>query len=144
MAAKAFVVVNPDAETVARYRDQARREAAAEAALLHNRDLPAETLDGHRLAVSANIDHIDEIQGALDHGAEGIGLFRTEYMFMDGDLLPSEEDHYQHAKRVLELMGERQCTFRTFDLGADKLARFLTENHAEANPALACVRFACA
>jgi phosphotransferase system enzyme I (PtsI) len=131
-----LVIINPDADLVARYRERARREAAAGAALLSNRDLPAVSRDGIRITLSANIDHIDEISSALDHGAEGIGLFRTEYLFMAEDQLPDEEDHYRHACRVYEAMGDRECTFRTFDLGADKLARYLADQQGEANPAL--------
>lgn len=130
------VIVNPDPELVARYRDQQRKEAAAEAALLGNRDLPAVTTDGVRIRLAANIDHADEIRSALDHGAEGIGLYRTEYLFMEGERLPTEEQHFDHACHVLELMGDREVTFRTFDLGGDKIARFLVDHKAEANPAL--------
>ena len=130
------VIVNPDPELVARYRDQQRKEAAAEAVLLGNRDLPAVTTDGTRIRLGANIDHADEIRSALDHGAEGIGLYRTEYLFMEGERLPTEEQHFAHACHVLELMGDREVTFRTFDLGGDKIARFLLDYKVEANPAL--------
>lgn len=130
------VIVNPDPEIVARYRDRQRQEAAADAALLVDRDLPAVTTDGVQIHLAANIDHIDEIRSALDHGAEGIGLFRTEYLFMEGMSLPSEEEHFTHACKVLELMGDREVTFRTFDLGGDKIARFLPGHKSEANPAL--------
>ena len=130
------VIVNPDPGVVARYRDRQRKEAAADAALLVDADLPAVTTDGSQIKLSANIDHSDEISSALAHGAEGIGLYRTEYLFMEGDQLPSEKDHYDHAVGVLELMGDREVTFRTFDLGGDKIARFLTDHWSEANPAL--------
>lgn len=130
------VIVNPDPELVAHYRDQQRKEAAADAALLGNRDLPAVTTDGVRIRLAANIDHADEIRSALEHGAEGIGLYRTEYLFMEGERLPTEDQHYAHACHVLELMGDREVTFRTFDLGGDKIARFLVDHKIEANPAL--------
>jgi phosphotransferase system enzyme I (PtsI) len=130
------VIVNPDPALVARYRERQRKEAAADAALLVNRDFPAVTTDGAQIYLAANIDHADEIRSALEHGAEGIGLYRTEYLFMDGERLPTEDDHYRHACKVLEMMGDREVTFRTFDLGGDKIARFLVGHKAEANPAL--------
>ena len=130
-----IVVVNPSAETVALYRERARIEAAQGVALLQNVDLPAVSTDGVRIGLVANIDHLDEIRGALAYGAEGIGLFRTEYVFMtDGDP-PDEEAHYRHALSVIDALGGRPVTFRTMDLGADKLARFMPD-HNEVNPAL--------
>jgi len=131
-----IVIVNPTAETVTSYREQARHIAAHDAALMRDRDLPAVTTDGHAVALVANVDLASEIGGAVEHGATGIGLFRTEYLFMTGDRIPGEEDHYQQAVAVLADLAGRPATFRTFDLGADKLYSFVGENLREANPAL--------
>src|SRR5687768_1632894 len=89
-----IVIVNPTAETVSEHREQARHFAAHEAALMRDRDLPAVTADGRAISLVANVDTAAEIEGAVEHGAAGIGLFRTEYLFMMGDRIPTEEDHY--------------------------------------------------
>lgn len=129
------VILNPGPETVALYRERARLEAAQGVALLSNVELPAESKDGVRIGLVANVDHVDELRGALSYGAEGVGLFRTEYLFMEAARIPDENSHYRHACDVMEAMGGRPVTFRTMDLGADKLATFLPD-HNEANPAL--------
>jgi phosphotransferase system enzyme I (PtsI) len=132
-----LVIVNPTAATVAEFRDEQRRQMAVEQALLSNRDLPARTKDGVEVALFANIDGPDEIDGALEHGAVGIGLTRTEFLFMVGDRIPDEEIHYRSAVDALHRMSGRPVTIRTFDLGADKLAGFLEEAKLdEVNPAL--------
>jgi phosphotransferase system enzyme I (PtsI) len=130
------VIINPTPATVGEYRELQRRQAALGEALMSNCDLPARTLDEVTISLLANIDGPDEIESALEHGAEGVGLIRTEFLIMTSEKLPTEEDHYAMAVRVLEQMGGRPTTFRTFDLGADKLARLLDLGHVEANPAL--------
>jgi phosphotransferase system enzyme I (PtsI) len=132
-----IVIVNPTAATVAEFRDEQRRQVAAGAVLHAIRDLPANTLDGTEIALYCNIDGHDEIDDALDNGATGVGLFRTEYLYMGQAELPDEENHYQSAVEVLRRLGGRPATIRTFDLGADKLAPFLEAAALEeANPAL--------
>lgn len=133
--AAGLVILNPEPQTVVHFRSRARHEAAVGHALLANSALPAETLDGHRIRLSCNVDVVDEIEGALEHGAEGVGLFRTEFLFMGRKEPPSEEEHYQHAKTVVERLGDRCATFRTFDLGGDKTGVF-DELPPEPNPAL--------
>jgi phosphotransferase system enzyme I (PtsI) len=129
-----LVLLNPAPQTVAHFRTRARREAAIGEALLANRDLPAETIDGHRIHLVANIDVVEEIESALDHGAEGVGLFRTEFLFMGRPDVPSEDEHYVQARQALEQMAGRVLTIRTFDLGADKTASLNLA--VEMNPAL--------
>jgi phosphoenolpyruvate-protein phosphotransferase (PTS system enzyme I) len=129
------VVLNPSPETVALYRERARMEAAQGVALLSNVDLPAVSQDEVRISLVANIDHEDEIKSALAYGAEGVGLFRTEFLFLTGNRVPDENDQFRHACSVIESLGGRPVTFRTMDLGADKMAVFMPELH-EANPAL--------
>ncbi|MGH7337786.1 MAG: phosphoenolpyruvate--protein phosphotransferase, partial [Myxococcota bacterium] len=131
------VIIQPSPQTVVQYRDQQRRQAARGAVLLSNRDLPAETRDGLSIQLHANIDGPDEIPSALEHGAIGIGLVRSEYLFMAAEQAPDEEAHYQMARSVIEQMAGRPATLRTFDLGADKLAGFVQEAELhEPNPAL--------
>ncbi|MEZ4362557.1 MAG: phosphoenolpyruvate--protein phosphotransferase [Kofleriaceae bacterium] len=136
--AAGVVIVNPVAATVAKYREEQWRQAAAGAALLTNRDLPAETLCGQvRVQLYANIDSPEELDDAIEYGAEGIGLVRTEYLYMVSEELPEEETHLRNATTMIQRMAGRPATLRTFDLGADKLARFLEDAKLEeANPAL--------
>lgn len=135
--ASGIVIVNPSATTVASYREEQRRQVAAGVHLASMRDLPARTLDNHDVTLLANIDGPDELDDAVDYGAMGVGLFRTEYLFMTGTELPDEERHYRTAVAVLEKLKGKPATIRTFDLGSDKLAKFLKEAELdEANPAL--------
>ncbi|HLL25160.1 MAG TPA: phosphoenolpyruvate--protein phosphotransferase [Kofleriaceae bacterium] len=132
-----IVIVNPTAQTVGEYREEQRRQVAAGALLHAMRDLPARTRDEQDVSLFANIDGPDEIADAIDYGAMGVGLFRTEYLFMGRGALPDEEMHYQTTKAVLEKLDGLPATIRTFDLGADKLAPFLeAADLGEANPAL--------
>ena len=131
-----IVILNPMPETVFVYRERARLEAAHDAQLMSMRDLPAETADGVSIKLIANIDHTDEVANAVEHGVMGVGLFRTEFMFMTGERYPSEEEHYSQARVVFDQIGDRVVTFRTMDFGADKVSRVMPEIHAESNPAL--------
>jgi phosphotransferase system enzyme I (PtsI) len=131
------VIINPSPTTVAQYREEQRRQVAAGAQLHAMRDLPAQTLDEAALQLHANIDGPDEIEDAVEYGAMGVGLFRTEYLFMTGDGLPDEDRHYTTACAVIEKLGGKPATIRTFDLGSDKVAKFIEEaDLVEANPAL--------
>jgi phosphotransferase system enzyme I (PtsI) len=132
-----IVIVNPTAATVGEYREEQRRQVAAGALLHAMRDLPARTRDERDIALYANIDGPDELDDALDYGAMGVGLFRTEYLFMGHTELPDEERHYTTTREVIERLGGMPATIRTFDLGADKIAPFLkAADLGEANPAL--------
>ena len=132
-----MVIVNPSAVTVAEYREEQRRQAAQGMRLHAMRDLPSRMRDGAELVLLANIDGPDELDDAVDHGAAGVGLFRTEYLYMTGDVLPDEERHYSTAVALVERLKGKPVTIRTFDLGADKLAKFVEQADLdEANPAL--------
>lgn len=135
--ATGLVIVNPTAATVGEYREEQRRQVAASSVLHSMRDLPARTKDDLDVALYANIDGPDELADALDYGAMGVGLYRTEYLYMGQSILPTEDTHYQTAVALLEKLAGRPGTIRTFDLGADKLAPFLERaDLQEANPAL--------
>lgn len=136
------VIVNPSPEQVTAYQQQARSQHARIEALLRDRNEPAVTRDDVRVRLLANIELPDEVPSALDYGAEGIGLYRTEFLFIDRDDFPREEEHFMHARGVLRRMSPFPVTFRTFDLGVDKVAPFLSrmpglhQLTAEPNPAL--------
>jgi phosphoenolpyruvate-protein phosphotransferase (PTS system enzyme I) len=135
--ATGMVIVNPTAHTVGQYRDEQRRQVAEGVRFHAMRDLPARTRDDKDILLLANIDGPDELEDALEYGAMGVGLFRTEYLFMTGTEIPDEERHYQTAVAVLDKLAGRPATIRTFDLGSDKLTRFIEEaDLQEQNPAL--------
>ncbi|MBA2542471.1 MAG: phosphoenolpyruvate--protein phosphotransferase [Deltaproteobacteria bacterium] len=132
-----IVIVNPSAATVAEFRDEQRRQVAATSQLQAMRDLPARTRDDTDIQLYANIDMPDELEDAIEYGAMGVGLFRTEFLYMGHADLPDEERHYQAGIDVITKLNGLPATIRTFDLGADKLAPFLTAAALEeANPAL--------
>ena len=137
------VVLCPSQGMIDDYKQQARTEHAKVQQLLAERDSPAETTDGVRLRLVANIELPDEVPIALEYGAEGIGLYRTEFLFLDRDDFPREDEHFMHARGVLRRVAPYEATFRTFDLGVDKVAPFLSRiaganqsSEAEPNPAL--------
>ena len=84
------------------------------------KDLPAITLDGHQVEVCANIGTVRDVAGAERNGAEGVGLYRTEFLFMDRDSLPTEEEQFQAYKAVAEAVGSQAVIVRTMDIGGDK------------------------
>ena len=115
------LIIAPGPETVARYKRRSQRKARKAAGLDQERGLPSETVDGVAIHLLANIELAEEIPPALAQGAEGIGLYRTEFLYLGREDLPGEEDHLADARRVLDLSAGAPVTFRTCDLGADKL-----------------------
>jgi phosphotransferase system enzyme I (PtsI) len=136
------VVVNPSLEIMQEYQERQRVRQRMERELFQYRDLPAETLDGYRVKVLANIELVDEIPSVLQHGAEGIGLYRTEYLYLNRKDLPSEEDHFNAYKKVVEGIYPHPAIIRTLDIGGDKFLSHL-DLAAEMNPAmgLRAIRF---
>jgi phosphotransferase system enzyme I (PtsI) len=100
------------------------------------RDTPAVTRDHQRIELQANIELPDDVQAVLDEGGDGIGLYRTEFLYMNRDQLPTEEEHFQAYLRVIEGMKGHPVTIRTLDLGADKQCAHQPEPSACINPAL--------
>ncbi|MFU2114547.1 phosphoenolpyruvate-protein phosphotransferase PtsI [[Pasteurella] aerogenes] len=119
------VYVNPTQSEIDRLKalDQQLAEEKAELAKL--KDLPALTLDGRRVDVVANIGTIRDCEGADRNGAEGVGLYRTEFLFMDRDQLPTEEEQFIAYKEVVEAMNGRLVVLRTMDIGGDKELPYL-------------------
>jgi phosphotransferase system enzyme I (PtsI) len=136
------VVVNPSPEIVQEYQARHRTRQKIEQELFQYRDLPAETLDGFRFNILANIELVEEIPSVLDHGAEGIGLYRTEYLYLNRKDLPSEEEHFQAYKTVAEGISPHPAVIRTLDIGGDKFISHL-DLAEEMNPAmgLRAIRF---
>lgn len=113
-------LINPSARVLDEYRDRQKAYAAERATLAQLRDTPAITLDGIRIGLYANIEWPEEAATALATGAEGIGLFRSEFLFMNRPDLPTEEEQYQAYASVVRTMGNRPVTIRTLDIGSDK------------------------
>jgi phosphotransferase system enzyme I (PtsI) len=116
------IIFDPDDLALADYRNRTQRQAARSRRLASAREEPAVTLDGHRIHLAANVELIEEVPYAVECGAESIGLFRTEFLYLERTDLPTEEEHYAHAVAALRAVGPgRVVTFRTLDLGGDKL-----------------------
>ena len=136
------VVVNPSPEIIQDYMDRNRTRQRIERELYQYRDLPTETQDGYRVHLLANIELVEEIPSVLEHGAEGIGLYRTEYLYLNRKELPTEEEHFRAYKTVVEGTSPHPAVIRTLDIGGDKFISHL-ELAEEMNPAmgLRAIRF---
>ncbi len=128
--------VNPNPEVVREYDRLEREYAALNRELEEIRDEPAETLDGHRVSLYANIGLLSDIAFAHLHGAQGVGLYRTEIPFLAHRDFPSEEEQYSLYKRVVEGMAGKPVTVRTLDIGADKYPSYMRSTRLEPNPFL--------
>ncbi|MCA1717075.1 MAG: phosphoenolpyruvate--protein phosphotransferase [Actinobacteria bacterium] len=115
-----YAVADPDENVLSDF-EQKQKDVAAEAALLEEyKHAEAHTKDGKRIEVGANIGSAEEAEGAISWGAEGVGLFRTEFLFMKRTDLPTEEEQYQAYREVAEQFGEKPVIIRTIDVGGDK------------------------
>jgi phosphotransferase system enzyme I (PtsI) len=130
------VLVHPTQLALRQYRTRQEIFQRFRGELVGLRDAAAVTLDGRRIHLHANIGLAEEIPQALAQGAEGIGLFRTEYFYLSHGVPPDEEEQYRFYTAVIEAAAPRRVTFRTFDLGGDKLG--MIPAHPESNPMLGC------
>ncbi len=115
-----LVIVNPDKLTIESYEREKKKYIQIEKELEKLKDLQAVTMDGHSIELTANIEVPEEITSVLAHGGSGIGLYRTEYLYLDRKDLPSEEEQFQKYKEVAEKILPYSVVVRTLDLGADK------------------------
>jgi phosphoenolpyruvate-protein phosphotransferase (PTS system enzyme I) len=129
------VVVNPTDQTLFEYGQLAKIKASLEEKLHEIQQQPAVTLDGKFIHLSANIEDQNDIESVLAHGAEGVGLFRTEYLFINHESLPTEEEQYQSYRKVASALKPNPVIIRTLDLGGDKFASHL-QLAKEVNPFL--------
>ena len=118
--ATGLVIVHPDPEILNRYEEKRRHFLDLREDFLQFAKLPAITKDNKRIEIGGNIEFVEEIPSAVSHGAEGIGLYRTEFIYLNREQLPTEEDHFQIYRQVVESQGIGWSTIRTFDLGGDK------------------------
>src|SRR4051812_29212839 len=129
------VIINPDEEQLAEYRETERSRERLETELLTLVKLPAQTTDGHVVSVQANIEFPEEVDDAVAKGAEGIGLYRTEFLYLANKIEPKEEDHYAAYSEALRRLKGKPLMIRTLDLGADKYTQEKAAN-PERNPFL--------
>jgi phosphoenolpyruvate-protein phosphotransferase (PTS system enzyme I) len=129
------VILQPDEETIARYKLELEAARTVAAKLDTLRDLPAETLDGERIQLTGNIEFPSEAEQCLSRGCDGIGLYRTEFLYLTSRREPTEEDHFAAYSAVVQAMHGKPVVIRTLDLGADKL-RTETTPEEERNPCL--------
>lgn len=115
------VIFKPSPEEFREYLEKQRRFKYVIQELLKYSEQPAETLDGYKIEIMANIEFLDEIPHVLDRGAEGIGLYRTEFFYLNSQKLPTEEDHFRIYRRLAEQVSPHIATIRTLDLGGDKI-----------------------
>ncbi len=114
------IYVNPTHEVIEELKADQHQYISEKDELAKLKDLPAITLDGHQVEVCANIGTVRDIAGAERNGAEGVGLYRTEFLFMDRESLPTEEEQFHAYKAVAEAMGSQAVIVRTMDIGGDK------------------------
>jgi phosphoenolpyruvate-protein phosphotransferase (PTS system enzyme I) len=119
------ILLAPDQETLARYRLYAQLQTQKQRVALENSHQPAFTLDGRRVEIAANISSPDQVAEALTYGAEGIGLLRTEFLFLERATAPDEEEQVHIYRAILEGMHQQPVVVRTFDIGGDKPALYM-------------------
>jgi phosphotransferase system enzyme I (PtsI) len=129
------VILNPDPETVDTFLRKRKKFGDYRTEMAKYSHLPAETMDGYRIKTRANIEFPEEITTVLTNGAEGIGLFRTEFLYLSQKELPGEQTLFENFKKVVQMMSPHSVTIRTLDIGGDKFASHL-DLADEMNPAL--------
>jgi len=132
---RGLVILGPDAETIAQYRENMVVRDNRAQKLTEIRDLPAETKDGCRVSLMANIEFPNEVDACLARGAEGVGLYRTEFLYLGSKHEPTEQEQFESYREVMEAMRGLPVIMRTLDLGADKVSTF-TLIEPESNPFL--------
>ncbi len=131
---KGTLVLNPSPKTLKEYQKTQEKYVEFQKSLEALRPLPARTPDNHEVTLAANIEIPQELDDVVSHGAQGVGLFRTEFLYLDRKDLPDEEEQYQHYRRLAEKMGNQSAIIRTLDVGGDKFLSHMS--HAEKNPFL--------
>ncbi len=129
------VIIEPDDDMIILYQEKQLEIERYKSSIARISHLPAETVDGHKISVQANIEFSEEVVTSRDHGAEGVGLYRTEFLYLRSRGVPSEEELFEDYKGVAEILSPAPVTIRTLDLGGDKFASNLNLTR-EMNPAL--------
>ncbi|MFC1538224.1 phosphoenolpyruvate--protein phosphotransferase [Candidatus Latescibacterota bacterium] len=132
---RGIVHVSPDEETIEKYQQDKKDFEIIRKSLMKLRDVPAVTTDGKSIGMHANIEFPDEVDSVIDNGAEGVGLYRSEYHFLKDARIPTEEELYNDYQKVAEQLAPKTLIIRTFDLGGDKISHTIQSEH-EDNPFL--------
>ena len=132
---RGVILIDPEPNVVEEYRLRRSELEIERSKLKRLRDTKAQTLDGETVSLFANIEGNKDVAAAKSANADGIGLFRTEFLFIGRDTLPDEEEQFEHYRSVLKAVGNRPVTIRTFDVGADKVITHANAR-SEPNPAL--------
>src|SRR6266581_6257037 len=130
------LIVNPTAETLAKYAEIESKRAKVVAQLKELRETTSTTRDGRHIVLSANIELPEDVDAVAANGAEGIGLYRTEFLYLNRNTLPTEDEQYETYRKVAERVSPDPLIIRTFDLGGDKLAAGTVDVSDELNPFL--------
>lgn len=117
---KGLLIINPSQEEIEEYRNLIEKEKEERQRLEKVKNLQAKTLDGKFCEVSANIGNIEDLKVAIEHGCDGVGLFRTEFLYMENDHFPTEEEQYKVYKEATQMLGQKPLVVRTLDIGGDK------------------------
>ena len=133
-----LLIIDPDEATLRRYTELRQRDLTVSGAHpIYQKNIPAETKDGQRVQLLGNIEFPGEARHCLDRGADGVGLYRTEFLYVNKTGDPTEEEHFQAYKTVLQELGpERPVVIRTLDLGGDKFTAMAGMTSVEKNPFL--------
>ncbi len=132
-----LVIINPTKETLAHYQEEGKKLKIHVQGLQKTGFLDAETIDGYKTHLSANIEMFNELDTLHEYGGEGVGLFRSEYLFLAREVFPSEEEQFLVYRSIVEKVGGHPSVIRTFDIGGDKLGNFNLSRY-EKNPYLGC------
>ena len=132
------IIINPGPDTIASYEEKRKRYNKYKSAVDRVRHLPAETSDGHKITIKANIEFLGETKSAIENGAEGIGLYRTEYLYMIKKDFPDEQTLFDDYSQIAKMVAPNPVTIRTLDIASDKMMTSDSEIGAskEDNPAL--------
>jgi len=139
---KGRVILNPTDKTKEKYAKVAEKQSEHLKQLESEMHLDAETVDGYSVSIHANLENADDIEYLISQGASGVGLFRSEYLFLSKNRFPTEEEQFQTYKTILEKLPDAPVVIRVFDVGGDKQIES-TKNNQELNPVLGCraIRF---
>ncbi len=137
-----LLIINPEEDTLFQYEERRARYEQYRALIARESHLPSVTVDGHAMKLMANIELVEEVVSVRDNAAQGVGLFRTEFIYIDQNRFPTEEELFERYREAVELISPQPVTIRTLDINGDKVLPYL-KNVREENPALGlrAVRF---
>lgn len=121
-----IISINPSEDLIAEYENKIKVQQEKRERLKEVKDKEAITKDGKKIEVSANIGNIEDLKAAIDNGCDGVGLFRTELLYMENDHFPTEEEQFEVYKEATEMLGEKPLIIRTLDIGGDKGLDYFT------------------